>query len=210
MTFSEELTCFKQGWLGVIIPPGTNKKNKGLMTWAKSPCAMAVLGEWKSLNVHFPCSLNHLTFRGRDFHLSPSIHLFPPRNDSGNPSHSNSHVPPDRILKQIDQGRHLHILRNSCWVLNPTYKTLMHWVKCLSFDWKNTFNKGNSQLNKEATSVYDIHSTVCTHIQSTTALHKLWQNFLLILIPHVSQHTCGPSAFNTIGLCMHQECKFLL
>lgn len=34
--------------------PGTNKKNKGLMTWAKSPCAVAVSGWMEELKCPFP------------------------------------------------------------------------------------------------------------------------------------------------------------
>lgn len=178
------------------------------MTSARSQCAVAVPGQNRGARTS--TSHHHWTLRLSEgeavCQLSPFVQLRPPRHACRNPSHSND-CKPLTILMSTDQGRHLHVFPQL--MLCPALQLTRHsctGAKCLSFDWKDTFNKDDGQLNKEenTTSVYDIPCRLWKYIQSTINTSIT----LLILIPHVSQHTCRPSASNTTGLCVLQECKF--
>lgn len=81
MTFSEELTCFQQGWLGALVPKEPIRKTKVNDLSRVTMGHGSARTERKSLDACFPQSLNPLMLRGRNTHLLPSIYLLPLRNE---------------------------------------------------------------------------------------------------------------------------------
>lgn len=172
------------------------------MTWAVTMCSGSIRMNGRA-KCPFPAHWT-LTFRGRGFHLLPSIHLFPPRNDSGTLP-IQTIICPRQNSKADWSGIFAYFVQLILGSEPNFYKTLVHWVNVLALDWKDNFNKDNSQLNKEVFYFLLRHTLHCMHVDIQSTKFMNWQNFSLILIPDVSQHTCGPSAFNTIGLCMFRN-----